>query len=428
VTAGALPGGDWLRRDSGGRLLADGIDLASLADQFGTPLYVYSRSSIEATCARFREALQGRNATLCYALKANSNLAIIEVMARLGCGFDIVSGGELERVIAAGGDPARVVFSGVGKTADEMARGLEVGVRCFNVESPAELERLDAVAGRVGRVAPVSIRVNPDVDASTHPYISTGLKENKFGVSWETALPAYRRAAALRNIAVVGIDCHIGSQITEISPFLGALDRVMEMVQALRREGIILRHIDLGGGLGIRYSDEEPPEPKLLMDALFRRIGQLCEGDPPEVMFEFGRALVGNAGLLLTRVEYLKNNQDKHFAVVDAAMNDLIRPALYDAFHRIEPVARREGEPRRYDVVGPICESGDWLARDRALTIAQGDLLAILSAGAYGFAMASNYNSRPRAAEVLIDRGSAYPVRERESIADLLRADRRLRD
>src|SRR5690606_15619350 len=309
------------------------------------PLYVYSRSSIEATCARFREALQGRNATLCYALKANSNLAIIEVMARLGCGFDIVSGGELERVIAAGGDPARVVFSGVGKTADEMARGLEVGVRCFNVESPAELERLDAVAGRLGRIAPVSIRVNPDVDASTHPYISTGLKENKFGVPWETALPSYRKAASLRNIAVVGIDCHIGSQITEISPFLGALDRVLEMVQALRREGITLRHIDLGGGLGIRYSDEEPPEPKLLMDALFRRIGQAFEGEAPEVMFEFGRALVGNAGLLLTRVEYLKNNQDKHFAVVDAAMNDLIRPSLYDSFHAIEPVVRRHDEP-----------------------------------------------------------------------------------
>ncbi len=424
----ALPGDDWLRRDPDGRLLADGLDLASLAQQFGTPLYVYSRSSIEATCERFRQALAGRNATLCYALKANSNLAIIELMGRLGCGFDIVSGGELDRVIAAGCDPAKVVFSGVGKTADEMARGLEAGVRCFNVESPAELERLDAVAGRIGRVAPVSIRVNPDVDAATHPYISTGLKENKFGVSWEAALPTYRQAASLPNIAVVGIDCHIGSQITEISPFLGALDRVMEMVQALRREGITMRHIDLGGGLGIRYSDETPPEPKLLMDALFRRIGQLCEGDPPEVMFEFGRALVGNAGLLLTRVEYLKNNQDKHFAVVDAAMNDLIRPSLYDAFHAIEPVVRRGIETRRYDVVGPICESGDWLGRERELAIAEGDLLAILSAGAYGFAMASNYNTRPRAAEVLIDRGSVYPVRERETIADLLRPERRLRD
>jgi len=349
------------------------------------------------------------------------------LMGRLGCGFDIVSGGELERVIAAGCDPTQVLFSGVGKSAAEMARALEVGVRCFNVESLAELERLDQVAAGLGRIAPVSIRVNPDVDAATHPYISTGLRQNKFGIPCEEALPVYRRAAELAHVDVAGIDCHIGSQITEIAPFLAALDRVLEMVDQLERAGIEIRHLDLGGGLGIRYDDEVPPEPMALMTALFNRIDQWSSGEPPEVMFEFGRALVGNAGLLLTRTEYLKRNHDKSFAVVDAAMNDLIRPSLYDAYHRIEPVVLRDGVARRFDIVGPICESGDWLGRDRLLAIEQDDLLAILSAGAYGAVMSSNYNSRPRAAEVLIDGGAVYPVRERETVADLLAPERRLR-
>ena len=419
---------DWLSRDASGTLLGDGIALDTLADEFGTPLYVYSRAHIEATFAKFRQAVAGRKATICYALKANSNLAIIELMGRLGCGFDIVSGGELERVIAAGCDPTQVLFSGVGKSVAEMERALEVGVRCFNVESTAELERLDQVAGSLGKVAPVSIRVNPDVDAATHPYISTGLKQNKFGIACEEALPVYRRAAALRHLDVVGIDCHIGSQITEVGPFLQALDRVLETVDQLRLAGITLRHLDLGGGLGIRYRDEVPPDPGGLMQALFARIEEWQGGEPIEVMFEFGRALVGNAGLLLTRTEYLKSNHDKHFAVVDAAMNDLLRPSLYDAYHGIEPVTRRDGEPALLDVVGPVCESGDWLGRDRLLAVEQGDLLAILSAGAYGAVMSSNYNSRPRAAEVLLDRGQALVVRERETMATLLAGERRLAD
>jgi diaminopimelate decarboxylase len=423
--AAVLP--DWLTRDDAGRLHADGIYLDDLAQRFGTPLYVYSRAHIESTFEQFRLAVKGRKATVCYALKANSNLAIIELMGRLGCGFDIVSGGELERVIAAGCDPTRVLFSGVGKSAAEMARALEAGVRCFNVESLAELERLDLVAASAGRIAPVSIRVNPDVDAATHPYISTGLRQNKFGIACEEALPVYRRAAELAHIEVTGIDCHIGSQITDTAPFLAALDRVLALVDQLERAGIEIRHLDLGGGLGIRYRDEVPPEPMALMAALFNRIDQWSSGEPPEVMFEFGRALVGNAGLLLTRVEYLKRNYDKNFAIVDAAMNDLIRPSLYDAYHRMEPVDLRGGATASFDVVGPICESGDWLGRDRELAIEQGDLLAILSAGAYGATMSSNYNSRPRAAEVLIDGGDAYPVRERETVADLLGPERRLR-
>jgi len=417
---------DWLSRDSSGTLLGDGLALDLLAGQFGTPLYVYSRAQIEATFEQFRDAVEGRNATICYALKANSNLAIIELMGRLGCGFDIVSGGELERVIAAGCDPRQVLFSGVGKSVAEMSRALEVGVRCFNVESTAELERLDQVAGWMGKVAPVSIRVNPDVDAATHPYISTGLKQNKFGIACEEALPVYRRAAALPNLEVAGIDCHIGSQITEVAPFLEALDRVLDTVDQLRLAGIEISHLDLGGGLGIRYRDESPPDPKSLMQALFTRIDQWRGDKPLEVLFEFGRALVGNAGLLLTRTEYLKSNHDKHFAVVDAAMNDLLRPSLYDAYHGIEPVMRRNSEPVLLDVVGPICESGDWLGRDRLLAVEPGDLLAILSAGAYGAVMSSNYNSRPRAAEVLLDGGRACLVRERETMAALLAGERRL--
>jgi diaminopimelate decarboxylase len=417
---------DWLSRDASGSLLADGVALEELAQRFGTPLYVYSRSQIEATSKRFRDAVRGRNATICYALKANSNLAIVELMGRLGFGFDIVSGGELERVIAAGCDPTKVLFSGVGKSAAEMARALEARVRCFNVESTAELSRLDQVAGRLGKVAPVSIRVNPDVDAATHPYISTGLKQNKFGIACEEAVPVYRAAAALPHIEVVGIDCHIGSQITDVAPFLEALDRVLTTVSRLHSVGIDIRHLDLGGGLGIRYADESPPDPATLMKALFARIDQHPGGERLEVQFEFGRALVGDAGLLLTRTEYLKSNHDKHFAIVDAAMNDLLRPSLYDAYHHIEPVSLRDGEPVLLDVVGPVCESGDWLGRDRLLTVQQGDLLAILSAGAYGAVMSSNYNTRPRAAEVLLDQGRAVLVRERETITSLLAAERRL--
>jgi diaminopimelate decarboxylase len=417
---------DWLTRDSSGTLLADGLELNALAEQFGTPLYIYSRNQIEATFEQFRLAVKGRHATICYALKANSNLAVIELMGRLGCGFDIVSGGELERVIADGCDPRQVIFSGVGKSVADMERALELDVRCFNVESLPELERLDEVAGRMGKVARVSVRVNPDVDAVTHPYISTGLKQNKFGIAREDALPVYRRAAELRNIEITGIDCHIGSQITEIAPFLEALDRVLKMVDQLRLNGIEIGHLDLGGGLGIRYADEDPPEPMSLMNALFGRIDQWSSGEPPEVMFEFGRALVGNAGLLLTRTEYLKRNEDKNFAIVDAAMNDLIRPSLYDAYHGIVPVEEKDLPALLLDVVGPICESGDFLGRERQLAIEQGDLLAILSAGAYGAVMSSNYNSRPRAAEVLIDQGKAYVVRERETVAQLLAAERRL--
>jgi len=420
----ALP--HWLSRDAGGTLLADGISLGALAEEFGTPLYVYSRAHIEATFEQFRRAVSGRRATLCYAMKANSNLAVVELMGSLGCGFDIVSGGELERVVAAGCDPSRVVFSGVGKSALEMSQALAAGVRCFNIESVAELKRLDQVAGKMRKIAPVSIRINPDVDAVTHPYISTGLKQSKFGIACEEALPAYRTAASLAHIAGTGIDCHIGSQITDIDPFLQALDRVLEVVDLLAHEGIRIGHLDLGGGLGIRYADEVPPDPDELMAALFARLDQRG-GEPPEVLFEFGRALVGNAGLLLTRTEYLKSNHDKHFAIVDAAMNDLLRPSLYDAYHAIEAVVQRHGRPQVLDIVGPVCESGDWLGRDRLLALEQGDLLAILSAGAYGAVMSSNYNTRPRAAEVLIDGASAYLVRERETVAALLRAERRLK-
>lgn len=423
-SAPVLP--DWLSRDQSGALLAEGLTLDSLARQFGTPLYVYSRAQIEATLEQFRLAVKGRNATICYALKANSNLAIVELMGQHGCGFDIVSGGELERVIAAGCDPKQVLFSGVGKSAEAMSRALEVGVRCFNVESVAELERLDHIAARMGKVAPVSIRVNPDVDAATHPYISTGLKQNKFGIPCDEALSVYRMAAALPNLRVTGIDCHIGSQITDVSPFLQALDRVLQTVDQLRLAGIEISHLDLGGGLGIRYADETPPDPMTLMQALFGRIEQWGRGGSMEVLFEFGRALVGNAGLLLTRTEYLKSNHDKHFAIVDAAMNDLLRPSLYDAYHHIVPVAQREGRPVLLDVVGPVCESGDWLGRDRQLTLEQGDLLAILSAGAYGAVMSSNYNTRPRAAEVLLDQGRACLIRERETVAALLASERRL--
>jgi len=418
----------WIQRDGSGRLLADGVSLEAIAREFGTPAYVYSRKAIEETFAAFSSALTGRRSLLCYAVKANANLGVIDLYRRLGAGFDIVSGGELERVLAAGASADRIVFSGVGKTVAEIRRALQVGVRCFNVESEAELERINEVAGSMGRRAPISLRVNPDVDASTHPYISTGLKRNKFGIAHDRALAVYRHAARLANLKIVGIDCHIGSQITELSPFLAALDKLLELVDRLDDAGISLEHLDLGGGLGIRYDDEQPPSPRQLLDALFGRLESWRPGAVPEILFEFGRALVGNAGILLTRVEYLKSNGEYHFAVVDAAMTELLRPALYQSWHDVVPVAFGSGsaDSLTYDVVGPVCESGDWLAKGRELAIAPGDLLAILSAGAYAAQMSSNYNSRPRAPELLISDGRAHVVRARESVADLFAGERTL--
>lgn len=402
-----------------GRLHAEGCDLVDLAERHGTPLYVYSRAALQAAYGAYLDGIGSRKAMVCFGMKANSNLAVLDVFARMGAGFDIVSGGELARVQAVGGDTRRVVFSGVGKSAAEMRQALDAEVHCFNVESTSELEHLNRVAGTAGRRAPVSLRVNPDVDAGTHPYISTGLKENKFGIAYEEAPAAYRKAAALPHLRVVGIDCHIGSQLTDIAPYLDALDKMLDLVDRLEADGIALEHIDLGGGLGIRYDQETPPAVQALLRAVFARIEARGHGGKM-VVFEPGRSLVGNAGVLLTRVEYLKHGEAKNFAIVDAAMNDLLRPTLYDAWHGILPVQPRDDLPaRRYDVVGPICESGDWLARDRVLSVAEGDLLVLQSAGAYCMSMASNYNTRPRAAEVIVDGEAAYVVRKRESVEDL---------
>ena len=416
---------DWIQRDPAGQLIADGVSLESIARDHGTPAYVYSRSAIERTFAGFVQALEGRRSLLCYAVKANANLAVIDLFRRLGAGFDIVSGGELERVLASGAAPDRIVFSGVGKTRAEIRRALEVGVRCFNVESEAELERINQLAGEIGRRAPISLRVNPDVDASTHPYISTGLKRNKFGIAHDRALAVYRHAASLPHLRIVGIDCHIGSQITEISPFLAALDKLLELVNQLSASGIELAHLDLGGGLGIRYEEEQPPSPRELIDALFKRLEQWRPGAVPEVVFEFGRALVGNAGILLTQVEFLKSNGEHHFAIVDAAMTELLRPALYQSWHGVVPVATAAAAAPTlsYDIVGPVCESGDWLARSRELALAPGDRLAILSAGAYAAQMSSNYNSRPRVPELMIADGQVRVVRSRETVAELFASE-----
>lgn len=419
-----LPGAPWLQR-RGRSLWLEQVELEALARVHGTPLYVYSRAAMRAAAAGYRRALHGRPHLLCYAMKANSNLAVLQTLAAEGCGFDIVSVGELERVLAAGGDPARVVFSGVGKTRAEMQRALEIGVRCFNVESAAELERLNEVARALGRRAPVSLRVNPDVDARTHPYISTGLRDNKFGIAHDEALAVYRRAAALPGIEVRGIDCHIGSQITEVTPYLDALDRVLDLVEAVEAEGIALHHLDLGGGLGITYTDESPPSADTLVRALLSRIDARGHG-AREVVLEPGRSLVGNAGVLLTEVQVLKPGEHKNFCVVDAAMNDLVRPAMYGAWMAIVPCRERDGAPAVWDVVGPVCESADWLGRDRALVVEPGDVLAVLSAGAYGMVMASNYNSRPRAAEVMVDGEHAHLVRERERVRDLFAGERLL--
>ena len=406
-----------------GQLQAEAVDLGDIAERFGTPCYVYSRATLERHWQVFDAALGSHPHLICYAVKANSSLAVLQVLARLGSGFDIVSAGELERVLRAGGDPSRIVFSGVGKRTAEMRRALDVGIRCFNVESEAELVHLEAVAAEAGHTAPVSIRVNPDVDAQTHPYISTGLRDNKFGIDVDRALEVYQHAAELPHLKVTGIDCHIGSQLTDIAPFVDALDRVLQLVDRLSATGIELTHIDLGGGLGIPYeAQDNPPLPDTYARALLTRMADR----PQELLLEPGRAIAGNAGILLTRVEYLKPTAHKNFAIVDAAMNDLQRPALYDAWHDIVPVRPREGTATRYDVVGPICETGDFLGKARDLVLAEGDLLAVRSAGAYGFTMSSNYNSRPRAAEVMVDGNQVFVIRERETLQDLYRHEQLL--
>ncbi len=396
-------------------LYAEQVPLEDIAAQFGTPCYVYSRAALTDGLRQFAEALQGREHLICYAVKANSNLAILNVFARLGAGFDIVSGGELQRVLAAGGEARKVVFSGVGKTVAEMRMALAADILCFNVESAAELERLNEVAAGMGKVAAISLRVNPDVDAKTHPYISTGLKQNKFGVAYTEAVALYRKAQSLPHLRITGMDCHIGSQLTETSPFIAAAEKVLALVDTLAGDGIHLEHLDLGGGLGIRYSHETPP-------AIGEYVAELLtvlRGRSEKLIFEPGRVLVGNSGVLLTRVEYLKHGEEKNFAIVDAAMNDLMRPALYDAYHDILPAKREKHAMQSYEVVGPICETGDFIGHARELSIAPQSLLAVLSAGAYGMSMSSNYNTRPRAAEVMVDVNAVHLVRERETVEQL---------
>lgn len=403
-------------------LCVESVPLSRIAEEFGTPCYVYSHGALTAAYQSFDSAFAERDHLICYAVKANSSLAILNLFARLGAGFDIVSGGELARVLAAGGDAKKVVFSGVGKTADEMHQALEAGILCFNVESESELERLNKVAGETGRRAPVSLRVNPDVDPKTHPYISTGLKGNKFGIAYTDAFRLYCKARDLPHLEVVGIDCHIGSQITEVTPFADALDKILLLIDALAKEGIALHHLDLGGGLGICYSDETPPPVADYADTLLEKLADRKF----KILLEPGRVLVGNAGLLLTKVEYLKHGETKNFALVDAAMNDLMRPALYDAYHAILPVKENTGVTQRYEIVGPVCESGDFLGHDRHLHLAEGDLLAVMSAGAYGMSMSSNYNTRPRAAEIMVQKNNTYLIREREKISQLFALERLL--
>ncbi len=405
-----------------GQLHAESVPLAEIARQFGTPCYVYSRAALEASLDEYLNELRGVDSLVCYAVKANSNLAVLDVFARRGAGFDIVSTGELKRALAAGADPQKIVFSGVGKSAGEMAYALKTGILCFNVESAPELERLNEVAGSLGLKAPISLRVNPNVDPKTHPYISTGLKENKFGVAYEDALSIYQRAAALPHIEVTGIDCHIGSQLLDPSPFAEALDKILLLVDQLAASGIILHHIDLGGGLGIRYQDETAPTVKSYLQPLLQKLN----GRSLKILLEPGRRLVGNAGVLLTTVEFLKPGEVKNFAIVDAAMNDLARPALYDAWHDIVPVLPRNATSRHWEIVGPICESGDFLGHDRPLAVEPGDLLAILSAGAYGMAMSSNYNTRPRVAEVMVEGNQVHLVRRRETVEELYALENRL--
>lgn len=398
----------------GGVLHCEGLSLETIASDYGTPTYVYSRADIEAAFLAYQRALQDRAHLICYAVKANSNLAVLNLLARLGSGFDVVSLGELERVVAAGGDPAKVVFSGVGKTATEMQRGLALGIKCFNIESEPELQLLAEVAGDAGCAAPVSIRVNPDVDAGTHPYISTGLRENKFGVDVDTARRLYQQAADTSSLEPVGIDCHIGSQIVDIEPFLASLDCLLNLTDDLEQEGITLHHLDIGGGLGVPYEAQAPSIEEYIA-ALSDRLGDRNL----DLLLEPGRSIVAMAGALITRVEYLKPNDIRQFAIVDAAMNDLLRPSLYGAWQDIQPVRHRDGEVQRWDIVGPVCETGDFLGKERALCLSRGDLLAVMGAGAYGFSMASNYNSRPRPAEILVTGGSAHVIGKRETLSDL---------
>lgn len=412
-----------------GQLCAEDVSLQAIAKEYGTPTYVYSRATLERHWHAFNDAFNDADGDkphlICYSVKASSNIALLNLLARLGSGFDIVSVGELERVLAAGGDPQKVVFSGIGKRADEMQRALEVGIRCFNVESETELERLNQVAASMGKIANISIRVNPDVDAKTHPYISTGLKDNKFGIDINIVERVYQRAASMENIHISGIDCHIGSQLTELDPFMDALERLLDLADRLKAQGIEIHHLDLGGGLGVRYQDENPPPPIDYMQRLFTN-ERLKEY---EILIEPGRAIAANMAVLLTKVEYLKPTEEKNFAIVDAAMNDLIRPALYQAWQEIVTVDEQpDAEEEIYDIVGPVCESADFLGKQRKLKIKQGDLLAVRSAGAYGFAMASNYNSRPRAAEVLVDGDKTYLIRERETLAGLFENEKAIPD
>jgi diaminopimelate decarboxylase len=416
-----LPGAPFVQY-RGEDLYVEDVRVAELAREHGTPLFVYSKGAMLAALGAYQRGFAGRKAKVCYAMKANSSLAVLQVFARAGCGFDIVSGGELERVLAAGAKACDVIFSGVGKTRREMRRALEAGIHCFNVESEPELEVLSEVAAGLGTRAPVSLRVNPDVNPLTHPYISTGLKGNKFGIAHRQALRAYQRAAALPGLRVIGIDCHIGSQITQVSPYLDALERVLDLVGQIEAAGIPLEHIDFGGGLGIVYNEEQPPAADALWQRLLARLDARGYGDR-QLLVEPGRSLVGNAGVCVTEVLYLKPGDSKNFCIVDAAMNDLPRPAMYEAFHQIVPVVKRAGPAPAYDVVGPVCESGDWLGRERSLAVQPGDLLGILSAGAYCMSMASNYNARGRAAEVLVDAGQVHVVRDREDIADQIRKE-----
>ena len=421
MTRPSLPGQPHIAYNTQ-QLMVEGVAAADLAQQHGTPLFVYSKAAMLGALAAYQRGFAGRRAQICYAMKANSSLAVLQVFARAGCGFDIVSGGELQRVLAAGGDAARVIFSGVGKTRAEMQQALDASIGCFNVESDAELDVLSAVAVAAGKKAPVSIRVNPNVDPKTHPYISTGLKGNKFGVAHEDAVRIYQRAAGLPGLQVVGIDCHIGSQITDETPYLDALDRVLDLVAAIEAAGVPLHHIDFGGGLGIDYNGDVPPEADALWAKLLAKLDARGYGDRL-LMVEPGRSLVGNAGICLTEVLYLKPGEQKNFCIIDAAMNDLPRPAMYQAFHQIVPLAPRSSVTTTYDVVGPVCESGDWIGRDRDLAVQQGDLLAVLSAGAYCMSMSSNYNTRGRAAEVLVDGSTATLIRVRENAADQMRGE-----
>jgi diaminopimelate decarboxylase len=418
-----------------GVLHVENTPLSAIAQEFGSPTYVYSKAALVENYSAYADACKanGRDAStalVCYSVKSNSNLAVLNLLGRMGSGFDIVSGGELLRVMAAGGDPRKVIFSGVGKTHEEMRLALSHDILCFNVESTAELQRLNEVAGEMGKQAPISLRVNPNVDARTHPYISTGLKENKFGIAYDEALTAYRTAATLPHIRVVGIDCHIGSQLLDDAPLLEAFDRLTELVDRLAHEGIRLHHLDIGGGIGINYNDDKPVAVGDYLSRLFARVDKWrlhqYKGAPIQVLFEPGRSIVGNAGVLLTQVEYLKHSEAKNFAIVNAAMNDLMRPAMYEAWHGVQPVVQRASAAMTYDVVGPVCESGDWLARERALAIEQGDLLAIMSAGAYGMTMSSNYNTRARAAEVMVDGDKLHLIRKREAASELFALESQL--